>query len=1013
MKQLILISSLLLCRIIGFSQPSNDNCENALPVTINVDLNCTSLVSGTLLGATASPQSQASCSGSEDDDVWFSFVATNSTHYIELSNIVGNATSLVHSVWTGTCPSLTLYSNSCSYSSSSAVHGLTVGTTYFIRVYSSITGGAPNTTFDVCIKTPPVVSNDECSNPVSVAINPDMNCNLLTSGTIQYATPSSQNNTCGGTPDDDVWFSFVATQAEHRIEITNITGSASDLYFSVWQSTCDVMVALSCCPNKKRLVTNLTVGNTYLIRVWTANSSLHNTDFDICIRTSPPPPANDECINAFILPVNPDLVCTNVVSGTTLSATGVYTNTCNDDNDDVWFRFTATSTVHYFQLLNITGTTTSYAHAMYTGSCGNLSYIPNSCSTYPNITYLNLTIGQEYFVKVYVPESDRFNFINFDVCIKTAPPPPNDDCINAITANINTDLTCTLLTAGTISGATPSNINDSDCSGVEDDDVWFLFVPNDNAVVVQLLNNSGVLLRFSVWENTCGSLALHPNTCFYSSGNVINLTAGNTYYIRVYSETDTGGQVATFDLCIMNSISNDDCDAPTAITVTPYGAQNCLVESGSLVGATLSSQETSCPGYEDHDVWFSFVATFSNLTLNINNVVGYPSALRYSLWTGTCPNLTNVLCNNAYNFTFTDLNVGQTYFLRIFGNQVVNISTTTFDICITENEPPLVNDECDGAILFSDGIPGSITGAFTNITESAVTIPSCSGRTNNYIDLWYKVITDNDNINGESLLISVMPSQDIDVSLYVYSGDCQSLILEGCSDSGLEGDEEHVLLTLANGLQHHNAGSRNNLPFYIRLMPWYWGETSPDLSFTLTTSGSALPIELVSFTGYEDGLVNILEWETASEVNLYLYELESSADGINWTLVDAIEPNKNTGLRKYQVSDQHPTRIQYYRLKSLDFDGSAQISKTIVLKRLPKLNEAFRVFPNPVEDQLELYYSNGGQTDIYKIVNTTNQIVMSGCLYDGRINVSYLPSGLYIIELKTSGQCFTNKFFKK
>ncbi|MBK6497751.1 MAG: hypothetical protein IPG00_06130 [Saprospiraceae bacterium] len=64
-----------------------------------------------------------------------------------------------------------------------------------------------------------------------------------------------------------------------------------------------------------------------------------------------------------------------------------------------------------------------------------------------------------------------------------------------------------------------------------------------------------------------------------------------------------------------------------SITVTPYGASKLFGGIRSLVGATLSSQETSCPGYEDHDVWFSFVATFSNLTLNINNVVGYPSAL--------------------------------------------------------------------------------------------------------------------------------------------------------------------------------------------------------------------------------------------------------------------------------------------------------------------------------------------------------------------------------------------------
>ena len=48
---------------------------------------------------------------------------------------------------------------------------------------------------------------------------------------------------------------------------------------------------------------------------------------------------------------------------------------------------------------------------MYTGSCGNLSYIPNSCSTYQNITYLNLTIGQEYFVKVNV-KLDDYNIGN-------------------------------------------------------------------------------------------------------------------------------------------------------------------------------------------------------------------------------------------------------------------------------------------------------------------------------------------------------------------------------------------------------------------------------------------------------------------------------------------------------------------------------------------------------------------------------------------------------------------------
>src|SRR5690606_28170821 len=86
--------------------PANDECAGAYSLMVNADLLCGSVTAGTLENATGSAENTTACAGTENDDVWFSFVATSSVHQVSILN-VSPFTDMYHSVWEGSCGSLT------------------------------------------------------------------------------------------------------------------------------------------------------------------------------------------------------------------------------------------------------------------------------------------------------------------------------------------------------------------------------------------------------------------------------------------------------------------------------------------------------------------------------------------------------------------------------------------------------------------------------------------------------------------------------------------------------------------------------------------------------------------------------------------------------------------------------------------------------------------------------------------------------------------------------------------
>ncbi|WP_415776932.1 choice-of-anchor L domain-containing protein, partial [Flavobacterium gelidilacus] len=407
-----------------FCPAPNNLCANAIPVT------CGSTFAGTTQGSTSVGASAAFCGTASNTSpgVWYSFAGNGD---IVTFSLCGSAFNTKIQVLTGSCGTFTCVAgndNSCGLQSEIQVT-TTPGTLYYIYVF-----GVNNTTVGTftlnttCITPPPPPTNDNCVTAITVPVNIDGSCSQITAGTVVGATPSSQANGCIGSADDDVWFSFTATQGIHTISLQNIAGSTLDLNHVIYTSTnttnpCGNLTQVFCSNPDFSYLTGLIPGQVYFIRVYTATAALlQTTTFNVCVSVPPPTPSNDSCATPIIAPVNAANDCALFISGSVTSATASpEPKTCGGTaDDDVWFQFTAANSTHIISLNNITGTNTNLNFVVYTGaSCGSLTQV--ACNLPNSGTIAGLTPGTTYLIRVYTDTATIGQFSNFDLCIGSPP----------------------------------------------------------------------------------------------------------------------------------------------------------------------------------------------------------------------------------------------------------------------------------------------------------------------------------------------------------------------------------------------------------------------------------------------------------------------------------------------------------------------------------------------------------------------------------------------------------------
>ena len=144
---------------------TNDECDTAVPVTVNGDDLCGSVTGGTVVGATASGVT-STCFGTADDDVWFSFTADAASHVISLIDLTGSTGDMYFAVWSGTCAAPVLVPNSCSDPQTATINGLVAGQSYLLQVYTWTATPDQTSAFNVCIGSANIGIGELAAAPV-------------------------------------------------------------------------------------------------------------------------------------------------------------------------------------------------------------------------------------------------------------------------------------------------------------------------------------------------------------------------------------------------------------------------------------------------------------------------------------------------------------------------------------------------------------------------------------------------------------------------------------------------------------------------------------------------------------------------------------------------------------------------------------------------------------------------------------------------------------------------------
>ncbi|WP_082140523.1 T9SS type A sorting domain-containing protein [Chryseobacterium sp. FH2] len=284
-----------------------------------------------------------------------------------------------------------------------------MGTSYYVKVIAVSASGESVGCSDVKFTTtPPIPANDDCSSATVLTVNPDMGCGNITSGYTLGASDSGlAPDPCNGTPDDDVWFKFVATATTHVISLSNIVSvgnnDSTDTYFQVLSGACGSLTSILCSDPESSLVSGLTVGDTYYVRVYSYSSGDYSQSFDICVGTLPPPPANDDCSAALVVPSFPYTYNQTDGAGATNNAGMITVCVDNDMNDGTWFKFTGNGNNVEITVTMPPGSTFDPQIGVYSGTCGSLSCEDTVDDSYEGGTE-TITIptlaGNTYYVNI-------------------------------------------------------------------------------------------------------------------------------------------------------------------------------------------------------------------------------------------------------------------------------------------------------------------------------------------------------------------------------------------------------------------------------------------------------------------------------------------------------------------------------------------------------------------------------------------------------------------------------------
>lgn len=315
---------------------------------------------------------------------------------------------------------------------------------------------------------------------------------------------------------------------------------------------------------------------------------------------------------------------------------------------------------------------------------------------------------------------------------------------------------------------------------------------------------------------------------------------------------------------------------------------------------------------------------------------------------------TEIIVNGELNFKNDIVFNGTGIIFSINGNCIIN-SDLTFS---NSNNLLLVNE--DGNLLINGNFTSKNGGKSNFISKGNFTI---EGNYTNHggaeltVESTGTVIIKGNKIskNGGGGLLAIKGKLDVLQSCDLYGSEEINI-----SPSGVFTILGDIILSCSKSISVMKEGNfifGDESQCIIREEKCY--ESSINLKICNTINDLDLPIELAKFYGIKENNLNVLYWETYSEYNSNFFEIQSSNNNKQWTIIDSVQAAgiSNT-LLKYSYIDSLNSGI-YYRLRQVDFDGIYQFYGPIALNNnQSKLH--VNAYPNVVSEGTRIYLEVSG-----------------------------------------------------
>ncbi len=487
-------------------------------------------------------------------------------------------------------------------------------------------------------------------------------------------------------------------------------------------------------------------------------------------------------------------------------------------------------------------------------------------------------------------------------------------------------------------------------------------------------------------------------------------------------------------------INDNVCDALDITDNIDGAAVVC-----SNVGATTQGNEPRpnavgcgvqngwCENVLSNTVWYSFAAPASgSIDIDFNTAID----LQMALWeANSCSDLlvttdrmmvaANDDSGSAGGYSPRIANVsclipGATYFVQIDG---WNGRTGTFSMSITD---PGIS--CTTAPTGTGGCGTSYSatssghGEWLHISDGGgQRIVSINDMFNNLggISVDYAIHTGTSRKDGDNYplldrdwYITVANDNPATVRLYLTDQEFQDLINAG----GPMTLDQIKLLKLSGGnCSDYNTGSAEVLSTSYSMENFSGSshvleyKISGFSSFFGRSNNAILPIEMKYVRGEAMDKHNRLLWASSLEENTKTHVIERLVDGENsWEAIGQLPAAGNSQVEvSYQWDDHFPLPMAFYRIKTIDLDGSYQYSDIVSLQRKEIDIQLTKMYPNPAREQVWTdWYSNDGGDLAWEIRSPSGQILRSGTstLSSGRtkvpIDLQGLPAGLYFLQYR-------------